>query len=209
MLFADVKQGKAADAPWEKADGRALHIAATEGVFTLQVIADIANKLPDEPDENGQLPEFGTWSDTKRQIRLGLFFPQDKKALAALLIYCWQSCLDPKAPTIKDALVELSRVAHEKGWVTLTDVIKGAHKVNKGGRRKGSRDTKTTIPILNCFKRLKAEHPEWSAEKLLDGVVSATRRRGRTRAAHRINVKKTLQREKLYPTKSLKTRKST
>jgi hypothetical protein len=204
----------AALAAWEKVDRKALQLTGSEGIFDLQVRASIADKSVGEPDDNGELPEFGAWSETKRQINFYLPIPQDRNTLARVLIYCWKSCLDPKVPTIKDALVELSRVAAEQGWVTLTDVIKETHKANKGGRRKGSRNKDTTEKYVNCFKRLKAENPEWGDEALLNGVVAATGRRGwsnEEKAAHRINVKKALQRERppLYPKKSRQTRKST
>src|SRR6266568_7816615 len=185
MLFKHVKRGKAPDAPWEKADGNAFHIAASEGVFTLQVVADIADKLPDEPDDTGQLPEFGTWGDTKRQIRMSLLFPQDKKTLAAVLIYCWQSCLVPKVPAIKDGLAELSRVAAEHGWVTLTDVIKRTRKENKGGRRTGARDKKN-LPLIKYAKDLKAANPRIKHEALLTAVSEKTVRRDKKDRWHLI-----------------------
>lgn len=215
FLSATVRPGNSLSAaPWEKVDGKSLRLTGTEGIFDLQVVASVAEKLSDEPDDEGQVPEFGTWSDVKRQINLYLIFPQDRNTLARVLIYCWKSCLDPRVLTIKDALVELSRVAAEQGWTTLTDVIKETHKANKGGRRKGSRNKATTEKYVNCFKRLKVENPGWGVEALLNGVVSVTGRRGwskEEKAAHRINVKKALQREKppLYPKKSKQMRKLT
>lgn len=208
VLSVTVRQGNAqSTAPWAD-DENALQLTGREGIFDLRVVASVAEKVPDEPDDEGHLPEFGTWRGTKRQISLYLL-PQDRNALAWALLYCWKSCLDPKVSTINDALVELSRVAADQGWTTLTDVIKASHRINKGGRKKGTLDKKTTVPYMNCFKRLKAEHPEWSDERLLDGVASAIRRHGKSKATHRINIKKALQREKLIPKKVPKTRKLT
>jgi hypothetical protein len=228
MLLISVKKGKAPDTPWEAVDVTALqHLAATEGFFQLQVIASVADKAPAEPDENGELPEFGSWTNVdKRQIKLSLLFPQDRKTLAGILIYLWYSCLEPKVPGIKDGLVELCRVAAEQGWVTLTDVIKQTHKANKGGRRKGTRN-KRNIPLINYAKELKASSPQISSEALLGAVAAKTvtpsknggwrliplNTRGWSdadKSEHRIKIKKILQSEGLYPkTQRKNARKST
>jgi hypothetical protein len=142
-----------------------------------------------------------------RDIDMTVWFPDDPKLLAAVLLQSWQLCLGSKSPA-----ADFLREVISQGWVQSRDVIAEAKKYNRGGRPPG-----TGKPEIRKFKSIFREKKKHSG--LSDQAIIASLAEEAVKAKNRrvtdaklktesSRIKRALQRDGLLPVKHRKSKRN-